>query len=58
MINLLDYKPNQPSKFGTKKWVEINDDVRERYNTNSQIKFKTSMLKSSLSDSSNAYILV
>ena len=42
MINLLDYKPNQPSKFGTKKWVEINDDVRERYNTNSQIKFKTS----------------
>ena len=30
----------------------------ETYNTNSQIKFKTAMLKSSLSDYSNAYIFV
>ena len=42
----------------TKDWVEINDDIRGTYNTNSQIKFKTSMLKSSLSDYNDAYIFV
>ena len=41
MINLLDNTPNQPTKFGTKNWVEINDDSWGTYNTNSQIKFKT-----------------
>ena len=48
MINLLDNTPNQPTKFGTKNWVEINDDSRGTYNTNSQIKFKTPTLRSSL----------
>ena len=43
IINLLDNSPNQPAKFRTKNWVEVNDDVRGMYNTNSQIKFKTSM---------------
>ena len=38
--------------------MEINDDAHGTYNTNSQIKFKTSMLKSSLCDYSDAYILV
>ena len=38
--------------------VEINDESRGAYNVNSQIKFKTTMLKSSLSDYSDAYILV
>ena len=38
--------------------VEINDVVRGAYNTNDQIKFKTSMSKSSLCDDSDAYILV
>ena len=58
IINLLDNTPNQPTKFRTKNWVEINDDSRGTYNTNSHIKFKTSMLRSSLCDCSNAYILV
>ena len=58
IINLLDNKPNQSSKFSAKNWVEIYDDSRGTYNTNSQIKFKTSMLKSSLCDYSDAYILV
>ena len=49
---------NQPSKFRTKNWVEINDESRGRYSVNSQIKFKTTMLKSSLCDYSDAYILV
>ena len=26
IINLLDNKPNQPTKFRTKNWVEINDE--------------------------------
>ena len=39
-------------------WVEINDDARGMYNTSSQIKFKTTMLKSHLCDYSYAYILV
>ena len=58
VINLLDNTPNQPTKFKTKNWVEINDDARGMYNTDSEIKFKTSMLRSSLCDYSDAYILV
>ena len=49
---------NQPPKYKTKNLVEINDDSRDLYNTNSQIKFKTSILRSSLCDYSDAYILV
>ena len=58
VINLLDNATNQPSKFKTKNWVEKNDDARGTCNTNSQIKFKTSALKSSLCDYSDPYILV
>ena len=36
IINLLDNTPNQPTKFRTKNWVEINDDSRGTYNTNSK----------------------
>ena len=57
-MHLLDNAPNQPSKFRTKNWVKINDDSRRTNRTNSQIKFKTSRLKSSLCDYSDAYILV
>ena len=58
IANLIDDLSNQPSKFRTRNWVEINDESRGAYNTNSQIKFKTTMLKSSLCDYSDAYILV
>ena len=57
-VNLLDNTSNQPSKFRTKNWVEINDDVRGVFSPNKQIRFKTSMLRSSLCDYSDAYILV
>ena len=57
IINLLDNTPNQPTKFRTNNWVEINDEEIGTYNTNSQIKFKASMLRSSLWDYSDAYIL-
>ena len=56
--NLIDDTSNQPSKFRTRNWVEINDESREAYNVNSQIKFKATMLKCILCDYSDAYILV
>ena len=59
IANLIDDNTlNQLSKFRTRNWVEINDESRGVYNVNSQIKFKTTMLKSSLCDYSDAYILV
>ena len=57
IINLLDNTPNQPTKFRTKKWIEIDDESRVTHNTNSQIKFKTAVLKSSLYDYSDAYMI-
>ena len=58
IANLIDDTSNKPSKFRTKNWVEFNDESRGTCNVNSQIKFKTAMLKSSLCDYSDAYILV
>ena len=58
IANLIDDASNQPSKFRTRNLVKINDESRGAYNVNSQIKFKTTMLKSSLCDYSDAYILV
>ena len=55
---MLDKYIKQWSKFRTKKWVDLNDESRETCNTNSQIKFKTTIVKSSLCDYSGAYILV
>ena len=55
---MLDDASNQSSKFKTKNWVKINDESRGTYNVNSQIKFKSTMLKSSLCDYIDAYILV
>ena len=55
---MLDNTPNKLTKFRTKNWVEINNDLRGTYNSNSQIKSKTSMLRSSLCDYSDAYILM
>ena len=55
---MLGNASNQSSKFRTKNWIEINDQSRETYNTNSDIRFKTTMIKSSLCDYSDAYIVV
>ena len=55
---LLDIASNQPSKFRTRNWVEINDESRGGYTTGSDIKFKTTMLRSSICDYADAYILV
>ena len=58
IINLLDNTSNQLSNFRTKYQIGINDQSRGVYNTNSDIRFKTTMLKSSLSDYSDTQILV
>ena len=59
IANLVDFSSsNQPYKLKTNNWVEVNDESRETNDVNSQIKFKTTMLKSSLCDYSDAYILV
>ena len=58
IANLIDDMSNQPSKFRTKNWVEISDESKGAHNVNIQIKFKTTMLKSSLCDYSDPYILV
>ena len=55
--HLLNNASNQPSKFRTKNWVETIDESRGKYAANKQIKFKTSMLRSSLCDYSDAYML-
>ena len=57
IANLLDNVLNQPSKFKTRNWVEINDESRGTYTGNS-IKFKTTMLRSNLCDYADAYRLV
>ena len=40
IINLLDNTLNQPTKFRTKNWIEINDDSRGLHNINRQINLK------------------
>ena len=56
--NLLDKTPNEATKFRTKNWVEINNKSCGTYNTNRQIKCKTSMLRIGLCDYSNDIYLL
>ena len=58
IINLLDNTPNQPSKFNTKNWVEINDGSYGVYSAVSKTKFKTSKTRLSLCNYSDACIFV
>ena len=55
---MLNTESNQLSKFRTRNWAEINDDIRGAYSSDKQIRCKTTMLRSSLCDYSDAYILV
>ena len=55
IVSLLDKASNQPSKFRTRNWVEINDESRGTH-TGSDIKFKTTILRSNLCDYADAYI--
>ena len=55
---MLGNTAKEQTKFTTKNWVEINDESRGSYNTNIQIRFKTSISRTSLCDYSDACILV
>ena len=57
IATLLKNTLNQPSKFRTRNWVEINDESRGTYTTNS-IKFKITMLRSNLCYYADGHILV
>ena len=57
IANLLDNEINQPSKFRTRNWVEIDDESRET-DIGNDIRFKSTMLRSNLCDYADAYILV
>ena len=54
---MLDNASNQPFKFRTRNWVQINDESRGTYTGNS-IKFKTTMLRSNFCNYADSYILV
>ena len=41
-------------RFVTRKWMEVDDQSRENYDVNKEIRIKTSMLRSDLCDYSNA----
>ena len=68
IINLLDDTTSQPFEFRTRNWVVMNDwaviyndydnDDDDDDNNNNNIKFKTTMLLSSLCYYSYAHMLV
>ena len=57
IINLLGNTPDQASKFKTKSWIEMNDDLHGKSSINIPIRFKILMLKSTLCDYGHVYIL-
>ena len=59
IANFLDNNlSNQTSKFRTKNWVELNDESKELYSAGSDIRLKTTMLRSNVCDYADAYILI
>ena len=58
IIDLLKFTPNQLSKFRANTWMEKYHQSKGLNNTNSDISFKITMVRSSLCDYSDAYILV
>ena len=62
IVNLLGHADNESSKFTTRKWYVINDqnnaDYGEESESGATVKFETKVMKSSLCDYSDAYVLV
>ena len=56
--NLLGPAHNKVPRFITKKWIEVQSQSGNTYNTSKPIRFKTSMLRSDLWDYSDAYVWV
>ena len=58
IIDLLNGSDNENSKFATKKWYIIDNELKGNYSHENPIKFLTKSIESSLCDYSDAYILV
>ena len=60
IVNFLDTTSDNKDLpiFVTKKWIEVYDQPQKNYDVNKEIRIKTSMWKSDLSDFSDAYIVV
>ena len=56
--NLLGPAHDKVTRFITKKWIEVQNQSGSTYNASKPIRFKTSMLRSDLCDSSDAYVWV
>ena len=59
--NLLDTASDNVPRFINKRSIEVHDqsgNAEDKYKPRKQIIFKTSMLRSDISDYSNAYIAV
>ena len=54
---MLNDESNKPSKVTIRNWVKINDEARGEYSSDKLITFKIAILRSSLCDYSDAYIL-
>ena len=59
-VNFLDttFDDKDLPRFVTIKWIEVYDQSEKNYNSNKEIRIKTSMLRSDLCDFSEAYIVV
>ena len=58
ITNLLGNTPYKVPRFISKKWIEVSDQSGGACNTNNQIRFKASMLRSDLCDYNNAYVAI
>ena len=56
--NLLGPAHDKVPRFVTKKWIEVQSQSGNTYNTSKPIRFKTSLLRSDLCDYSDAYVWV
>ena len=56
--NLLGSEHDEVPRFITKKWIEVQSQSGNTYNTRKPIRFKTSVLRSDLCDYSDAYVWV
>ena len=60
IVNFLDTTSDDEDlqRFVTKKWIQVYDQSGVNYDINKEIRIKTSMLRSDLSNFSDAYIVV
>ena len=60
IVNFLDTISNDKDlpRFVTKKWTDVYDQSEGNYNVNKKNRIKTSMVRSDLCNSNDAYIVV